>query len=192
MSSPPSVCDAAQIRTSLMFLAQVVREMTPAGAKPIPSNPSRFNLLARPAFNACRVCGLPGHLSTNIKTAAACRGAILSLTGFWEDIAGHVSFLCRGHDRFHKAILDNKPTYEMRLDNGGLKGGDLEDVLVERLTCGWLKFLAHFARIRAKANVILSQQDLTEYEIGVRNLSEFLLNGLTLSDLFEQSVAKQQ
>jgi CCR4-NOT transcription complex subunit 2 len=153
--------------------------MTPAGAKAIPSNPVRFNLLARPVTNGCRICGFPGHSSANVKASTACRVAILSLIGFWEDVAAHVSFLYRSSDRFQKAIVANKPKYEMRLDDGGLKGGDLEDVLVERLTRGWLKFLAHFARIRAKANVMLSQEDLGAYEVAVRNLSGFLLDGMT-------------
>jgi hypothetical protein len=179
MSSPASTSDADQVRQSLLFLSAVVREMTPAGAKAIPSNPARFNLLARPVTNGCRICGFPGHSSTNIKASTACRVAILSLIGFWEDVAAHVSFVYRSSDRFQKAIVANKPTYEMRLDDGGLKGGDLEDVLVERLTRGWLKFLAHFARIRAKANVMLSQEDLGAYEVAVRNLSGFLLDGMT-------------
>jgi hypothetical protein len=40
----------------------------------------------------------------------------------------------------------------MRLDGGGA-GGDLEVVLVERLTRVWLKCVAHFGRVRAKVNV---------------------------------------
>jgi CCR4-NOT transcription complex subunit 2 len=168
MSSPTNDTHADRVRQSLVILSTVVREMTPAGAKPIPTNPSR-----------CRVCGIPGHSSTNIQASGACRTALLSIIGFWEDITIHISSLYQHSERFQKAIVANKPTYEMRLDGGGLKGGDLEDVLVERLTRGWLKFLAHFSRIRAKANAMLTDADLGRYEGVSRNLNGFLLDGLT-------------
>jgi CCR4-NOT transcription complex subunit 2 len=153
--------------------------MTPAGAKPVSSTPSRFNLLARPNFNSCRVCGLPGHSSPNINILSACRTALLSIVGFWEDMLAHVSFLYQHSDRFKKAVVTNEPTYEMRLDDGDLKGGDLENVLVERLTRSWLKFASHFARIRAKANVILIDADLVRYQVVLQNLNGFLLHGMT-------------
>ncbi|KAF2026332.1 hypothetical protein EK21DRAFT_74384 [Setomelanomma holmii] len=179
MSSPNSNSDTNQVRQSLVYISSTVREMTPAGAKPMPSNPTRFNLLARPVKNGCHVCGLPGHSSPNITASTACRTALVSLIGFWEDIATHVSFLYQNHERFRKAIVDNKPTYEMRLDAGGLNGGDLEVVLVERLTRAWLKFLAHVRGVRAKVNRILTTEDLAMYEVLMGNLGGFLLNGLT-------------
>jgi CCR4-NOT transcription complex subunit 2 len=201
--------DVDRNRPSLMALSAAVREMTPTGAKAIPANPSRFNLLARPSSNNCRICGLPGHSSANVQQSVRCRTAIVSLIGFWEDAANHVSFLYQHSDRFQRAVQENKPTYEMRLDNGGLKGGDIEDVLVERLTRGWLKFQSHISRNRAKANVILDEAELGRYEDVSQNLNGFLLNGLTckscarctgedvltsctVSDLFERSVARQQ
>ncbi|KAF1843552.1 uncharacterized protein K460DRAFT_288673 [Cucurbitaria berberidis CBS 394.84] len=184
--------DADRVRQALTVLSAAVREMTPTGAKPVPTNPHRFNLLARHLNAGCRICSLPGHQSDNIKKAATCRTALLSLIGFWEDIAADVSFLYQQSERFQKAIVANRPTYEMRLDNGPLTGGDLEVVLVDRLTRNWLKFQAHFSRIRAKANVVLDEGDLGRYERVLQNLNGFLLGGLTLSDLFERSVAKQQ
>jgi CCR4-NOT transcription complex subunit 2 len=207
MSSPTTGTHADCVRQSLVILSTVVREMTPAGAKPIPMNPLRINLLARPVNNGCRVCGIPGHSSTNIQASSACRTALQSVIGFWEDTTVHISSLYQHSERFQKAIVANKPTYEMRLDGGGLKGGDLEDVLVERLTRGWLKFLAHFSRIRAKANAMLTDADLGRYDVVSRNLNGFLLDGLTcklgtcaeyedmklmcfvVSDLFERSIA---
>ncbi|KAH7382728.1 hypothetical protein DE146DRAFT_681711 [Phaeosphaeria sp. MPI-PUGE-AT-0046c] len=177
---------------SLTALSEIVRQMTAAGAKPVPTNPSNFNLLARPVHNGCRICSLPGHSSGNIKSSAACRAALLSLIRFWEDVTPHVSLLYQHSERFQKAIIASDPTYEMRLDDGGLKGGATEDVLVERLTRNWLKFVAHFTRIRAKANIIFSEAELARYEGLVRNLNGFFLDGLTLSDLFEHSLTERQ
>jgi hypothetical protein len=180
MSSDEPMLDVAdQVRQTLMTLSQAVRQMTPSGAKPIPTNPARFNLLARPVHNGCRVCGLPGHQSANVKQAATCRTALLSLIGFWEDVAGHISFLYGHSDRFQKAIQASKPTYEMRLDNGTLRGGDMEVVLVDGLTKSFLKFLSHMRGIRAKANVILGEQEVARYERAVKTVEGFLLNGLT-------------
>jgi CCR4-NOT transcription complex subunit 2 len=176
-SSAPD--DADIVRQSLTILSAVVREMTPAGAKAIPAKASCFNFLARPTNSGCRICGLPGHSSNNVQASTECRTALLSLIGFWEDVAVHVSSLYKHSERFQKAIIANKPTYEMRLDAGGLKGGGLEDALIERLTRGWLKFLAHFSRIRAKANVILASADLGRYEMVMLSLNGFLLHGMT-------------
>jgi hypothetical protein len=167
------------VRQHMMILCDAVREMSPAGALPIPVNPSHFNLLARPHYNSCRVCGMPGHSSLNINTHSGCHTALLSMVGFWEDMLAHVSFLYSYSNRFKKAITDNEPTYDMRLDDGSLKGGALESVLVERLTRSWLKFAAHFARIRAKANIIMTEIDLNRYEVVHKDLNEYLLNGLT-------------
>ncbi|KAF1913246.1 hypothetical protein BDU57DRAFT_349086 [Ampelomyces quisqualis] len=190
MSSPTNEPKADPVRQSLTVLSAVVREMTPAGAKPIPAQPTCFNLLARPITNGCRICGIPGHSSANTKSSSACRAALLSLTSFWEDVGNHVALLYQHSERFQKAICANEPTYEMRLDAGGLKGGDLEAVLVERLTRGWMKFHAHFSRIRAKANVILTEADMARYEALARKLRGFLLNGMTLSELYGRSVAQ--
>ncbi|KAF1946843.1 hypothetical protein EJ02DRAFT_393229 [Clathrospora elynae] len=194
MSSPESDNDADRIRQSLMTLSAAVREMTPIGAKPIPATPDRFNFLARPSSSSCcRICALPGHQSPNITKAAFCRLALLSLVGFWEDIAAHVSFLYEHSERFQKAVQKNEPTYEMRLHDSGppLKGGGIEEVLTERLTRNWVKFLAHVARIRAKVNVVLGEAEVTGLERVVKGLSGFLLDGLTLTDLYERSVAKE-
>jgi hypothetical protein len=117
-----------------MKLSVAVREMTPSGAKQVLHTPNRSNLLARPAYGGCRLCGLPGHHSTNISHPAAYRVALFSLIGFWEDIADHVSSLYQYSERFQKAIQTNEPTYAMRLDNRPLKGGDMGVVLVDRLT----------------------------------------------------------
>lgn len=179
MSSQSTENNADTVRQSLTVLSDIVRQMTAAGAKPVPANPSNFNLLARPVFNGCRICGLPGHASANIKSSAACRTALLSLIGFWEDATPHVTLLYQHSERFQKAIVNSQPTYEMRLDDGGLKGGATEDVLVERLTRNWLKFVAHFTRIRAKANVIFGEGEIARYEGLVRTLNGFFLDGLT-------------
>ena len=112
-----------------MKLSVAVRETTPAGAKQVSHAP---NLLARPVYCGCRVCGLPGHQSADIQHPAACRVALLSLIGFWEVVADHVSFLYQYSERFQKAIQANEPTYAMRFDNPPLKGGDMEAVLVDR------------------------------------------------------------
>jgi len=128
---------------------------------------------------ACHVCALPGHSSPNIKSTAGCRVALLSLIGFWEDAAAHISTLYGTSERFKAAVVANEPTYEMRLDNGGLKGGDIEKVLVERLTRGWLKFVSHVQRIRARVNVVLSQAEVGRYVELERTLSGFLMDGAT-------------
>lgn len=67
----------------------------------------------------------------------------------------------------------------MRLDNRPLKGGDMEVVLVDRLTGNFLKFMAHVRGIRAKVNVILNEDDLARYERVAKNLGGFFLDGLT-------------
>lgn len=179
MSSPMPEDTTDAVRQSLTVLSELVRQMTPAGAKPVPTTPSNFNLLARPVHNGCRICSLPGHSSANIKSSAACRIALLSLIGFWENVVPHISLLYKHSERFQKAIIASEPTYDMRLDDGGLKGGATEDVLVERLTRNWLKFVAHFARVRAKANVILGEVEIARYERLARTMNGFFLNGLT-------------
>ncbi|KAI4616253.1 uncharacterized protein J4E88_005483 [Alternaria novae-zelandiae] len=191
MSSPTSN-DADYVRETLTKLSVAVRELTPAGTKQVPQNPDRFNLLARPTYGGCRVCGLPGHQSIDVHHSAACRVALLSLIGFWEDIADHVAFLYQHSERFQKAIQENEPTYVMRLDNRPLKGGDMEVVLVDRLTGNFLKFMAHVRGIRAKVNVILNEDDLARYERVAKNLEGFFLDGQTLSDLYERSIAMEQ
>lgn len=179
MSSPSDTTDAEQVRRALMALSTVVREMAPAGAKKIPTAPERFNLLARPHHDTCRICNLPGHHSPSAQKAAACRVAILSLIGFWEDVSGKVSCLYNSSTRFNKAITNSVATYEMRLDDAPLVGGDIEVVLVDRLTRNYLKFQSHFARIRAKANVILNEQGIARYEKVSQTLNGFFLNGQT-------------
>ncbi|KAF7575684.1 Tymo-45kd-70kd multi-domain protein [Pyrenophora tritici-repentis] len=143
MSSPTFFDNANEVRLALTKLSSAVREMKPSGAKPIPPKPDCFNLLARPVTNGCRICGLPGHQSTNIKNAAMCRTALIALTRHWEDMAECISFLYSHSDRFHKAVQAIEPTYDMRLDNGVEKCGDLEVVLVDRMTRNFLKYVAH-------------------------------------------------
>ncbi|KAL1800042.1 hypothetical protein ACET3X_000384 [Alternaria dauci] len=185
MSSPTSI-DADHVRQTLMKLSVAVREMTPAGAKQVSQ---ARNLLARPVYNGCRVCGLPGHQSTDIQHSAACRVALHSLIDFWDDVADHVSFLYQYSDRFRNAIQANDPNYAMRLDGRPLKGGDMEVVLVDRLTGNFLKFLAHVRGIRAKVNVVLDEEGIARYERVAKDLGGFLLGGLTLSNLYERSTA---
>jgi CCR4-NOT transcription complex subunit 2 len=146
--------DTDHVRQALMKLSVAVREMTPSGAKQVSHTPDRSNLLARPAYGSCRLCGLPGHHSTNISHPAACRVALVSLIGFWE-------------------------AYAMRLDNRPLKGGDMEVVLIDRLTGNFLKFLAHVRGFRAKVNLVLDEEDLSRYERVTKNLEGFFLGGLT-------------
>ncbi|CAN9132388.1 unnamed protein product [Alternaria alternata] len=188
MSSPTST-DADHVRQTLMKLSVAVRKMTPAGAKQVSHAP---NLLARPVYGGCRVCGLPGHQSADVQHPAACRVALLSLIGFWEVVADHVSFLYQYSERFQKAIQANEPTYAMRFDNRPLKGGDMEAVLVDRLTGNFLKFLAHVRGIRAKVNVVLDEEGIGRYERVAKNLEGFFLGGLTLSNLYERSIAMEK
>lgn len=75
--------------------------------------------------------------------------------------------------------MANKPTYEMRLDAGGLKGGDLEDVIVERLCRGWLKCASHFARCRARVNVVLDEGERGRLGALEKSLRGFLVDGMT-------------
>ncbi|KAH8729100.1 hypothetical protein GQ44DRAFT_823827 [Phaeosphaeriaceae sp. PMI808] len=178
------------IRQSLSVLAAAVREMTPAGARSIPPFPTTFNLLARPVTMTCRICNLPGHASPNIRTAASCRVALLALISFWESLAPHIALLYSASVRFQRAIQASVPTYAMRLDEGGLKGGLLEDVLVERVTRAWVKFLAHFRGIMAKANALLSAEEISRFEHAKVLLSGFLLDGLTMTELFERSLGE--
>jgi hypothetical protein len=199
----PMLDIADQVRQSLTTLSQAVREMTPSGAKPTSANPDRFNFLARPVHNGCRVCGLPGHASTNINKAELCRTALLSLITFWEDIAEHISFLYQHSERFQKAIVANAPTYAMRLDNGPVRGGDMEIVLVDGLTKNFLKSLTHVRGVRAKVNVVLGEEVARLDGVGER-VGGVLLGGLTckcmrkvkegdkltyaVSDLYEKSI----
>jgi CCR4-NOT transcription complex subunit 2 len=162
-----------------MKLSVAVREMAPAGAKQVPPTPDRFNLLARPVYGGCRICGLPGHQSANIQHSAACRVSLLSLIGFWEDIADHVFFLYKYSERFQKAVQAMEPTYGMRLDHRPLTGGDIEVVLVDRLTGNFVKLLAHIRDIRAKVNEVLDEEGLGRYERVAKNLEGLFLNGLT-------------
>jgi hypothetical protein len=99
--------------------------------------------------------------------------------GFWEDVAIYVSFFNEHSDRFQKAVQNNKPTYEMRLDNGPLSRGDMEVVLVDGLTRNFLNFLTHVRVVRAKANVILQEQEVARYERVAGSVEEFLPDGLT-------------
>jgi CCR4-NOT transcription complex subunit 2 len=171
--------DADHVRQTLMKLSVAVREMTPPGTKQVSYSLDRFNLLVRPVYGGCRICGLPGHQSLDIQHPAACRVALLSLIGFWKDIVDHVSFLYQYSERFQKAIQANEPTYAMRLDNRPLKGGDMEVVLVDRLTGNFLKFLAHVRGIRAKVNLVLDEESLRRYERVAKNFEGFFLGGLT-------------
>ncbi|KAF2705675.1 hypothetical protein K504DRAFT_484505 [Pleomassaria siparia CBS 279.74] len=168
-----------EIRSELMALAVVVREMNPHGTRPIPTNPDRFNLLARSWKNTCRMCNLPGHTSSSVEKADACRVAIMSTVGFWEDVADHISHLYRESERFHNAISEMMATYEMRLDSSPKISGSTEEVIVHSLTKNYLKFQSHFAGIRPKAVKILRNEDLARLERINRTLNAFLLDGYT-------------
>ncbi|PVH98950.1 hypothetical protein DM02DRAFT_595203 [Periconia macrospinosa] len=145
-------------RRALMALSEAVREMTPLGAKQIPAAPSRFNMLARTYNNACRICNLPGHQSANVKNAAACRDAVLSLFRFWEDQAQNIEFLYTTSHRFHDAVNKVNATYDMRLDNHTQVAGSMEEVVVDRMTKNYLKFQTWFSRVQAKMLVILDME----------------------------------
>lgn len=67
----------------------------------------------------------------------------------------------------------------MRLDNRPLKGGDMEVVLIDRLTGNFLKFLVHVRGFRAKVNLVLDEEGLSRYERVTKNLEGFFLGGLT-------------
>jgi len=168
-----------EVRQALTKLSNTVREMMPSGAKQIPTKLECFNLLARPVTNSCRICSLPGHQSPNIQNAAMCRTALISLSRYWEDMTGCISFLYSHSDRFHKAIQATDPHHDMRLDDGVAKLGDLEVVLVDRLTRNFLKYVAHISRIKAKVNALCGEDEVSKYE-GMKKLLEgFLLGGLT-------------
>ncbi|KAF2260738.1 hypothetical protein CC78DRAFT_584521 [Lojkania enalia] len=192
MSSDSAVGDALQ------QLAGAVREMTPLGAKTIPKNPERFNLLARPyryGQSTCSVCKYPGHQCSSVRNAGKngpCRNAIMSTVGFWEDVSAHIAALYQSHQRFADAIKKNVATYDMRLDNSAQIGGSIEEVIVNCLTRNYLKFQSHFAGIRPKAAAILDKNDYARYEGVTHRLNEFLLHGSSLSDLFERSIANLQ
>lgn len=167
------------VRLALDALSKAVREMTPVGSKTIPSSPARFNLLARPHYQTCRICHYPGHQCNKINQANSCRVAIMSTVGFWEDMTVHISYLYSFHEPFHNAILENKPTYDMRLDTAPLKGKNFEEIFVNRLTRNYLKFQSHFAGIRPKAQVILGEKDIARYEAVSKKLNDFLLKEMS-------------
>lgn len=170
---------ADQVRQNLETLSAAVREMTPYGALPVPAVPQRFNLLARPVLDGCRICGLPGHHSDKNSNASACRIAIISLIGFWNDVTNPVSFLYRYSGRFKQAIAENEPTYEMRNNDGPVKGGDIEVVLVDHLTKNYLKFQAFWQKIRPLAHALLAEPELMWFVSVSMTLDGFLLNRLS-------------
>lgn len=178
MSSSPDN-DKEQVRMALDALNSAVREMTPVGTKIIPASPNRFNLLARPHRQACRICNYPGHQSENIQKSNGCHIAIMSTVGFWENIVVHIAVLYSDHKQFHAAITENNPTYNMRLDNSPLVGKTFVEIFVNRLTCNYLKFQSHFSGIRPKAMVILQEHDLERYDTVTKKLNDFLLKGQT-------------
>lgn len=177
--SSPTFDSTDEVRQALTKLSNAVREMTPSGAKQIPTKPDCFNLLARSVTNSCRICSLPDHQSPNIQNAAMCRTALISLMRYWEDMAACVSFLYSHSDRFHKAVQAIEPHYAMRLDNGVAKPGDLEVVLVDRMMRNFIKYVAHVGRIKAKVNVLCDEEEVRQYEDVKKLLEGFLLGGLT-------------
>ncbi|PSN69278.1 hypothetical protein BS50DRAFT_491107 [Corynespora cassiicola Philippines] len=190
MSSIPE--QDTRIYLSLKGLYDAVREMNPAGAKPIPAQPNCFNFLARPHLKTCHVCSLAGHSSENAHNATACRIALMSTIRFWENMSSEIIFLYKASTRFNNAIKSNVATYDMRLNNSPVVGGSMETVLVHSLTHNYLNFQAHCARIRAKANLFLNEVDLCRYDEVSETLNKYLLNGYTLTDLCERSVADKQ
>ena len=105
--------------------------------------------------------------------------AIMSTVNFWEDMADHISHLYQESERFQKAIVNSKATYEMRLDGSPKIGGSMEEVIVHSLTKNYLKFQSHFTGIRLKAVRILRDEDMTRYERVSKMLNGFLLDGCT-------------
>lgn len=101
-------------RQALTLLSAIVREMTPASQKSIPSNPQRFNLLAHPASNTCRICNLPGHASPNVNNTMRCRTALLSSlswdSGKTPSTSSPISFklpkLSKSHQRKQADVRD--------------------------------------------------------------------------------------
>jgi hypothetical protein len=170
---------SACVCLALDAISKAVREMTPVGAKNIPINPVRQNLLARPQKPICRICRYPGHESSNVENASACRAAFMSTVGFWEDMSTHVQLLYVEDEKFAIAVRTSKPTYDMRTDGSPLKGQLFEDIFVNRLTCNYLKFQAHFAGIRPKAEVFLRKSDKERYVAVTQTLNEFILGGLS-------------
>ncbi|KAF2475651.1 uncharacterized protein BDR25DRAFT_379143 [Lindgomyces ingoldianus] len=183
-----------EVLAALGALLKAVQEMNPAHARPIPPHPVRFNLLSRPSRSAqtCRICNFPGHHGDSIHYAGACKAAMVSMVGFWEDIAAHLALLYREHQLFQTAIKNNKPTYDMRLDNAPAIAGNMETVLVGRLTRSYLKFQSHCSGLRPKLLHILSEGDKHRYCAITNTLNDFLLNGSTLTELFERSLAERQ
>ncbi|KAF2019341.1 hypothetical protein BU24DRAFT_459026 [Aaosphaeria arxii CBS 175.79] len=174
---------------SLEVLAGAVRAMTAVGADSSQGNTSITNALARPHHGSlCRICHLPGHHSDHISQADACLTEILKLFEFWDEMKTHILFLYSFHDPFKAAIDEQEPTYEMRLNSSPLRGQTFEQIYVNRLTSNYLKFQAHFARIRAKAVYLMSAKEAEYYGAVVEDLNDVLLKGKTLSLLFEQSV----
>ncbi|CAI6337558.1 unnamed protein product [Periconia digitata] len=192
--------DASYSRRTLVALSEAVREMTPLGAKRIPAAPDRFNMLVcYPGYfetarsynnNNCRICDLPGHHSTNVKNAAACHTAIISLLGFWEEQAQNIKFLYSTSNRFYDAVQKMTVTYDMRLDSLTQVGGSMEEVIADRMTRNYLKFQAWFARVQAKLNAILDMEGLDgkRYEEISALLNRRLLKGESLSSLFTKSI----
>jgi CCR4-NOT transcription complex subunit 2 len=153
--------------------------MTPVGSKAIPQNPVCFNLLARSQYGQtkCRICNYPGHQSPSLANSRACHAAIMSTIDFWADMAVHISMLYSLHEPFHKAIVNNEPAYAMRLDTWPMKGRTYEEIFVERLAANYLKFQSHFAGIRPKAKVMLTEEEMKRYEDVTGRLDDYLLKG---------------
>lgn len=177
----PSITSNHSGEARLYFEAiyNATREMTAVDARAIAQLPQRENLLARPYNDCCRICHFPGHDCDSIWNANACRLALTSTICFWEDMIVHIKGLCNIDSAFFAALSENYATYEMRLDSSPLLGTTFEEIFANRLTRNYLKFQNHYARIRSKAEVILSDFELGKYDFITRELNYYLLRGAT-------------
>ncbi|KAF2002328.1 hypothetical protein P154DRAFT_594698 [Amniculicola lignicola CBS 123094] len=165
---------------AMKVLNQAYREMTPVGAKPYPSNPKNYNFLARPipASRACRVCKLPGHQSSDINHANACRDAIISLIDFWWGVKNAISQLYGKRGRFYHVLNASVATYDMRRDETPkVNAKSVEETIVDRLVKNYLKFVSHCMGIKPKMHVVLRKREIEEFEDLCHRLNDLLLDG---------------
>ncbi|OAL48068.1 hypothetical protein IQ07DRAFT_112056 [Pyrenochaeta sp. DS3sAY3a] len=197
MSSPQNT---PEVQRALLALSTIIRETTLFGARPIPPNPTRFNLLARPAPSVCGFCSLPGHYSghspATLTSALPCRAAFTSLFDFWTDVLAHLRVLHAGSPRFRVAVDNFAPVWALGEEGeraAPLPGGDVEVVLLDALARAWVKFGKFLGRVRARIFALVPIEECEVFEDEVRGgLNELLLNGLCLKDLFERSVAGER
>ncbi|KAF2180540.1 hypothetical protein K469DRAFT_753238 [Zopfia rhizophila CBS 207.26] len=176
------------------FLRNAVRAMIPSNAgSPVP-NPNRANLLAqspRASHPRCRVCAWPGHQSNNVHKASACRDAIITTIGFWEDVLANVQVSYKGHLPFQMAIQENKVTVNMIYSDApkAIESGGMEAVIVNRLAMNYLKFQRLWASLGPKVSYIMEgDRDVIRYE----NITQALNDYLLAKNSYEQIVMKAE